>query len=524
MPQTRGIGQPRGRAGRPTAAWHATGLSIALALAALMLAPCGTAWAFDFSDVVKKAEATARQPYEAPKADLPKALQDLNYDQYREIRFHPEQSLWRREGLPFELQFFHRGFYYTRKVSINIIEPSGVKALAFEPGQFSYGAGLQGASLPADLGYAGFRVHYPMNRAGYKDEVIAFLGASYFRAIGKGQGYGLSARGLALDTAESTGEEFPVFREYWIQRPARGARELLIYALLDSPSAAGAYELTVRPGETTVIGVRSSLFLRKKVAKFGISPLTSMFFYGENTVRDMLPKRNADFRPEVHDSDGLLIHAGNGEWIWRPLLDPGRLMVNSFQSPHVRGFGLMQRDRAFDHYQDLEAYFERRTSAWVTPRGDWGEGRVELVQIPSDDERNDNVVAYWIPAKPPEPGRPVQLAYDLNWLSKDATYPPGGRVDATRTYVSADGRTRWFVLDFKGPGLPRPGAGSAPEGVITVDGAGVSGQRVESNPEIHGWRLSFPIPAKAQAPRELRVFLKHGQDVLTETWSYAVEP
>jgi len=482
--------------------------------------------AFEYPDVVRRAEALAKKPFEEPKEELPKALRALSYDEYRDIRYRAEHSLWRSEGLPFEVQLFHRGFYFDRAVAINIVEADGVKAVPFNGDWFDYGRNNFGQNFPPSLGYAGFRLHYPINRPDYRDEVIAFLGASYFRAVGRGQGYGLSARGLAIDTGEPTGEAFPYFKEFWLRKPARNARQVILYALLDSRSVAGAYQFTVQPGDTTVVAVTATLFLRRKVAKFGIAPLTSMFYYGENTARDIIPQRPMDFRPEVHDSDGLLIHAGNGEWIWRPLINPLRLKVNSFQTAHPRGFGLMQRDRSFDHYQDLEAHFERRPSAWVVPRGDWGEGRIELIQIPSDDEKNDNIAAFWVPNAIPVPGKGVQLSYDLRWTANESQYPPGGRTDASRTYWPRDGKTHAFVLDFVDGYLPKLAPGNPPEAIVSAspNNATVSGQRIEKNAVTRGWRLTFQVPAKTDGPLELRAFLKKGNDVLTETWSYLTEP
>ena len=482
--------------------------------------------AFEYPDVVRRAEALAKKPFEEPRNDLPQALHALSYDQYRDIRFRPEDALWRAESLPFEVQLFHRGFYFDHAVMVNVVASDGVKAVPFNNAWFDYGHNGFPHAFPPDFGYAGFRLHYPLNRPDYRDEVVAFLGASYFRAIGKGQGYGLSARGLAIDTGEATGEEFPYFRELWLSKPARNARQMIVYALLDSRSVSGAYQFVVEPGDTTILAITATLFLRNKVAKFGIAPLTSMFYYGENTARDVNPQRPMDFRPEVHDSDGLLIHAGSGEWIWRPLFNPLRLKVNSFQTSNPRGFGLMQRDRDFDHYQDLEARFEHRPSAWVVPRSDWGEGRVELIQIPSDDEKNDNIAAFWVPKSSPAPGKPIRLAYDLHWLSNDAQYPPGGKTDATRTYWSADRGNHTFVVDFVDGDLPKLAEVDPPEAVVSSSSssAGIATQRMEKNAVTHGWRLTFQVPGKTDGPLELRAFLKKGKDVLTETWSYLTEP
>ena len=362
----------------------------------LMLANADAS-AFGFDDVATQAKQLAGSSYKAPAKNLPKALTDLTYDQYRDIRFNTARSLWRSEKLPFELAFFHQGLFFESPVRIHEIVNDKAREIKFNPALFNYGANNLDTNAFKDLGFAGFRVHYPINNNEYKDEILVFLGASYFRALGKGQLYGLSSRGLAVDTAVNSGEEFPQFTAFWIERPRAKDKELTIYALLDSRRVTGAYRFIVKPGVDTVVDVKSRLFLRENVAKIGLAPLTSMFFFGEN-------QRSAveDYRPEVHDSDGLSIKTGTGEWLWRPLINPKKLMVNSFSTTNPGGFGLMHRDRAFSSYEDLEARYEERPSAWVEPKGEWGSGKVELVQIPTPDETNDNIVAFWTPDSMPK--------------------------------------------------------------------------------------------------------------------------
>jgi glucan biosynthesis protein len=343
------------------------------------LAFAASVGAFDFDDVGKRAAALAAQSYKAPARELPKPLKDLSYDQYRDIRFKPARSLWRSANLPFEIQLFHPGLYYDKPVRISEIVNGVAREIRFDPEMFDYGNNTLDKAALRNLGFAGFRVHVALNMPKYKDEVLVFQGASYFRGLGKDQRYGLSARGLALDTGLASGEEFPHFTEFWIERPNAQSRELTFYALLDSESVAGAYRFVVRPGNETVTLVKARIFLRKNVAKLGIAPLTSMYFFGENQPRTAA----RDYRPEVHDSDILLVQAGTGEWITRPLVNPKRLLVTSFALTNPMGFGLMQRDRLFENYQDLEARYELRPSAWIEPRGNWGKGRVELVQIPT---------------------------------------------------------------------------------------------------------------------------------------------
>jgi glucans biosynthesis protein len=296
-------------------------LSVVLCLLASV--PGVALGAFGFEDVSKRAQQLAAKSYKAPEAKLPAALRDIGYDAYRDIRFKADQALWRGR-LPFEVQFFHPGFLFQQTVRINIVGASGVRKLPFDPKAFTYGRNTFDPKDLRDIGYAGFRVHYPLHRDDYKDEVAVFLGASYLRAIGRNQGYGLSARGLAVDTALPSGEEFPAFREFWLEWPAAEAKELVVYALLDSRRVTGAYRFVIRPGDATVLDVRARLFLRAGVGKLGIAPLTSMYFFGENQ-----PAPGEDYRPEVHDSDGLLIASATGEWLWRPLPAPWFRNVDS---------------------------------------------------------------------------------------------------------------------------------------------------------------------------------------------------
>nr|MDQ3958849.1 glucan biosynthesis protein [Pseudomonadota bacterium] len=305
---------------------------------------------FGFADVHRRAQELAAGPFAADRPELPGAFQGLSYDQYRDIRFRPERAVWRGEGLPFQVQLFPRGFMFLDRVKINIIDSGEAVPVAFSRALFDYGRNPVPEELPADIGFAGLRFFYPLHRDDHFDEVAVFLGASYFRAIGQNQAYGLSARGLAIDTGLASQEEFPLFREFWLEKPDKDATELTLYTLMDSRRATGAYRFVIRPGLQTVMEVKAHIFMRERVEKLGVAPLTSMFYHGELTERYM-----ADFRPEVHDSEGLLVETGNGERIWRPLINPRRLRISTFQVTDPKGFGLFQRDRVFDHYQDLEA-------------------------------------------------------------------------------------------------------------------------------------------------------------------------
>jgi periplasmic glucans biosynthesis protein len=490
------------------------------ALAALVLALWATAaGAFGFEDVAARAASLAARPYKAPVVNLPPALRDLDYDAYRDIRFKPDKALWHAEKLPFELMFFHQGRSVPEPVRINVIEPSGEHAVPFDPSLFDYGKNRFDPKILSGLGFNGFRVHYALNKPGYKDEVVVFQGASYFRALGKGQSYGLSARGLAVDTAAPGGEEFPRFVEFWIERPRANATTLTVYGLLDSRRVAGAYRFVIVPGNETVMQVQARLFLREKIGKLGIAPLTSMFAFGENQPG------HDDYRPEVHDSDGLSIALADGEWIWRPLVNPRRLLVTSFAAPDPHGFGLMQRDRAPASYEDPEALYEKRPSAWIEPIGNWGPGRVELVQIPTPDETNDNIVAFWVPQASPAVGKPFDIAYKIHWQTL-GTLPTGkGWVVQTRRgrgfAKKADGDIQ-FVVDFDGPTLRALAPSADVEPVIWVDAnAEVLERNLFKNPVSGAWRMTVRFKRNdAAKPVELRAYLMQQKSTLTETWSY----
>ena len=497
----------------------------AFALACLLFA-AAPAFAFGFDDVALRAQKLATHSYEDPVGKVPRWLLDLRYDAWRDIRFRPDRALWRDRGLPFSVQFFHLGLFYDRAVAINVVTPKGVEPLRFSPDMFNYGKNDFASRIPQDLGFAGFRLHYPIKTKSYQDEVIVFLGASYFRAVGRDLGFGLSARGLAIDTALPSGEEFPWFREYWLVEPDKRATSLTLYALLDSPSATGAYRFVVTPGVETRVDISLRVFARDKLAKVGIAPITSMFFHGENTEAHF-----HDYRPEVHDSDGLLISSDSGEWIWRPLENPSALSVTSFALQNPRGFGLVQRDRNLDHYQDLEARPDLRPSTFVAPKGDWGGGRVELVELPTKVDTNDNVVCYWVPDVLPSPTSPLSLAYSLSWYGDDPKRPPGGRVVATRRDSGTFPSARRLVVDFDGPALRALPDNAVVQGVVSVAGGPEAQHRAElleqqmiRNPVTGGWRLVFQIRPQDDDPIELRAFLRHGENVLTETWSYLLKP
>jgi len=472
---------------------------------------------FGFDSVADRAKKLAAEPFRAPPS-IPEFLTRLSYDEYRDIRFDTKRSLWRERG-NFQVQFVHPGLYYNYAVGINVVEGNEVRKLDFSPSLFTYGRNKFGDKIPADLGFAGFRIAFPLHRKGEFNHVMVFAGASYFRAVSKGEVFGLSARGVAIDTGLPNGEEFPFFKEFWLERPAPSAHEMKLHALLDSPSLTGAYSFTIQPGERTIVNVRARLFFRKPVKELGISPLTSMFFFGEEK-----PRPPQDWRPEVHDSDGLLMHSGTGEWLWRPLGNPEKLRISYFEFNNPRGFGLLQRDRDFRNYQDLEARHELRPNAWVVPNGAWGRGIVKLVEIPSPNETNDNMVAYWLPRGLPPEGQPLDLVYRIYFDGNGPTDLLVGRVTATR--IGAGDKEDWkrFVVDFEG-GKIKTLPDSAPvKAVVTLGQNGqLIQQNVARNAVTGSWRLAFQVKPEKGKPLEMRAYLQSGKDILTETWSYQLE-
>jgi periplasmic glucans biosynthesis protein len=479
---------------------------------------------FTFAAVERLAQDRASKPYRNRSAKLPDAVAKLTYDQYRDIRFQRTSSLWYDKAL-FEVQFFHRGFNFDRRVNISEVSGGVARPVLYNPAMFDFGPRVPKVDFPPDLGFAGFRIHYPLNTPAYKDELIVFLGASYFRVLGRNQVYGLSARGLAIDTGSVSGEEFPYFTDFWLVKPEPQARTMTIYALLDSPGIAGAYQFEVRPGTTTQVQVSAELYPRRQIAKLGIAPLTSMYLYGENSGAH----RFDDYRPEVHDSDGLMMEMGTGEWLWRPLVNPKELRVNRFMDEHPRGFALVQRDRDFTHYQDNEARYERRPSYRVEPQGDWGKGGVELVEIPSDEEIHDNIVAFWVPDAPVQPQKPMTFSYLLSAYTGTTQWPPGGKVIATHFSRVMNGATvvpgvRRVIVDFAGGDLDSL-AGSQPvQAAASASGGEIDSVTVERLAADGVWRVSMRMKPNGDKPIDLRCYLTLYGEALTETWTYQWSP
>jgi len=484
----------------------------------------GSPQPFDHAWLKGQARALAGRPFQPATTKLPAAVAALDYDRHQAIRYRADHALWAESGTRFRVKFFHLGMYSEQAVRMHVVAAGQAQQIAYDPAMFDYGAsGLRAEAMPKDLGFAGFRLNYHTD---WQHDVAAFLGASYFRAVGAERQYGLSARGLAINSGGD--EEFPRFTDFWFVEPAADAAVFTVYALLDSPSVAGAYRFDIHPAERLVMDVDAALYPRREIERVGIAPLTSMYQHGENDRR-----MANDWRPEIHDSDGLAMHSGSGEWLWRPLVNPAAVRFSAFADDNPRGFGLLQRDRDFDHYQDDGAFYERRPSLWVEPKGGWGKGTVQLVELPTDDETNDNIVAFWTPEAKPRAGEERLFAYRLTWGAQPPVRSPAARVVATRTGIGGVvGQQRryasWrFAVDFAGGDLALAGDESKMAAIVTPSRGKVELVSARPLQAINGYRAMFDLRLPDEpnpSPVELRLYLAYQRQPMTETWVYQFTP
>lgn len=485
---------------------------MALVVPAAAVAESGAqAASFSSQTVVDLARELALHPYEPPP-EAPEALAKLDYSTYRQINFQQEAAIWGNTPTRFSVQLFAPGFLYKHLVDIDVVENGHANPIELSETSFRVPRpGL--AKVLAQTGkFAGMRLHFPINREQYQDEFVVFQGASYFRAVSRGQAYGLSTRGLAIDVAERQGEEFPMFRRFWIERPAKQQKAIVVHALLDSPSVTGAYRFGIYPGAPTRMDVDAVLFPRRDLNHVGLAPLTSMFMHGA-----MVSPQRADYRPAVHDSEALAILRGNGERLWRPLNNPDMLQISVFEDQNPNGFGLIQRHRAFEDYQDLEAGYEKRPSAWVEPVGDWGKGSVQLVEIPSNAESNDNIVAYWRPAQTLKKGEAYAFSYRLTWPNDSPVLQNKVRVVRSAGGQKLFSNLQEVVLDYAD-------LGSSELDNIVVQASISRGQitetRIQPNPAIRGGRVFVTFDPEGADVAELRVQLMRHAEPAAETWLY----
>lgn len=458
----------------------------------------------------------AAQPYAPTPVRAADELEKIDFDAFGQIHFRPEDTL-KTDGT--DVQFFHLGRYFKQPVKISVVEGGNTREVLYSPDLFDMPAGHVARTLPRDLGFAGFRVMNP----GDKNDWFAILGASYFRTSGPFDQYGLSARGLAIDTATQGTEEFPRFSEFWMEGDGKGG--LSLWALLEGPSVAGAYRIVSTRHDGIIQDVEAALYMRNNVERLGAAPLTSMFWYGKNGRGSA-----RDWRPEIHDSDGLAIWTGAGERIWRPLSNPPHTMVNSFLDNNPRGFGLLQRERSFEDYQDDGAFYDRRASLWVEPLSGWGRGSVQLVELNTTDEIHDNIVAYWVPADPVRAGAQLDFHYRLSWIAEEPQPPAVARVVATRLgeggrpgVAEANAGTK-FVIDIEGPTLAGLTRQSGVEAVVSTSRGTIVDPVAYPVVGTDRWRILFDLKVDGSDPVDLRAYARRGTTALSETWLYQFFP
>ncbi|HEY0793681.1 MAG TPA: glucan biosynthesis protein [Chthoniobacterales bacterium] len=507
-----------------------------LLVTATVLARASTAdnSVFGYREVVAQAEGLSREPYEPQVQTLSPDLLNLDYDLYRRIRFLPERTLW--PTAPYRVGFFHPGYYFRQRVRFYAIEKGRPRDIPFSPAYFHYDKPVQFAGQET---FAGFRTFVPSERPGVQDEFLSFLGASYFRAIAKGLHWGLSSRGLAVNNGVNSPEEFPGFRAFWLREPAAGDRAFQFYALLDGESVTGGYEFDVQYGEVTTMYIKATVFTRRRPQVLELAPLTSMFYFGENSVNkptlkpDYQPSGKAEFamnktdfkrrefRPQVHDSNGLLMATVSGEKLWVPLDNPRNVTVRQFSD--VTSFGLLQRDRDVTDYLDREAEYHRRPSVTVTPKSNFGPGFVRLLQIPTRDEYSDNIVAGWELQNPPEAGGRFEFAYELRWTGNEPDTDQF-RVNSTTVRTSPQAGETHFNVEFahpeKGEVIP---VGDLRPHIVVNQGGTV--RDVQFTPTVHGWLVSFSIfdPNPAQ-PLDVSCVILRGDAFCSEKWLYLLAP
>jgi glucans biosynthesis protein len=481
-----------------------------------------TAVAFDFDRLTEDMRVLSLTEAAAPTVSG--FFTDFDYDDYKSVQFRPEQARWAGPDAGVHLHAFHLGWLFVEPVTLFEIVDGMATPMVFTTDDFQYFDRVRDRVPPHEPlpGVAGFRLNAPLNRADLFDEVIAFLGASYFRALGRDTGYGLSARGLAINSGLGMPEEFPRFSRFWIEKPVPFAREITVYAALESISCAGAYRFVIRSGTNTEMDVTARLFFRTEVDQVGIAPLTSMFLFSEKNRADF-----DDFRPNVHDSDGLLINRRDGDVIWRALNNPARLANSWFVEDSPVSFGLMQRDRNFENYQDAVSHYERRPSLLVEPIGNWGRGAVRLVEIPTDLEVNDNIVAFWVPEAKPAPGALLEVAYRLHWgalpvdPTADIAYVKETRAGTGGVSgVENTEGTRKFVVDFAGGLLASLPGDAAVEPIVTVSGGQITVLTLSKIDSVATWRMVIDVLPESGRTVELVAHVAGYGRKLSENWLY----
>jgi periplasmic glucans biosynthesis protein len=476
---------------------------------------------FDASQVIEAARNLAKKPFKAPASPLPDALASLSYEQYSAIRRRPEARLWAEDSSGFALEPLHRGFIYTQPVDIHLVDNGHVTKLAYSPRDYDFG-GLKIAPDTPDIGFSGLRLSKTAGDQPAFDFAL-FQGASFFRAVARGQVYGDMARGLSVRTADPRGEEFPIFRSFWIERPNIASDAIVLHALLDSESVTGAYRFTLRTSEATIIDTEMTLFARVAIDRFGIGAMT-----GTHLMSALDHRRFDDIRPAVYDAEGLQIANGRGEWLWRPVTNRETLQISAFIDENPRGFGFLQRSRDGGLFQDDDNRWERHPSLWIEPIGDWGAGLIVLVEIPNEADINQNIVAYWQPQKQLEAGSETSFAFRQFWCWSPPSKPPYAIVTQSRSGRSAsapsNGRKRRFLVEFQGDVLGDLESAKDITPDLSASNASLSNQKVYFSREAKRYRFVFDMEMGNDALSELRLQLQAQGKPMSEIWLYRWTP
>ena len=483
--------------------------------------PAPAAPAFDSASVVEAARALSKKPYKGPAADLPEPFASLTQEQYAGIRNQPGSAIWASESTGYAIEPLHRGFVFTTPVSIDVIEEGVQRRLAYNPADFSFGQ-IKPPAEGKDLGFSGFRV-LRLREGQPPVEVAIFQGASFFRAMASGQNYGVAARGLSIRTADPKGEEFPLFRAIWIEKPNLASDALVIHALLDSESVSGAYRFTLRAAEATIIDTECTLFPRVNLDHVGVAAMTATHVSGTLDRR-----RSDDVRPGIYDVAGLAMLNGKSEWLWRPVSNRETLQLSAFVDENPHGFGFLQRDREFGRFLDDDNRWERRPSLWIEPIGDWGQGYVTLVEIPSESEVNQNIIAYWRPRAVMAAGSEVMFAWRQLWCWTPPDRPSSATVTLSRggrpAGAPANTRKRHFMVDFNSDMFADPQRSAEISPQIAASPGSVSSVRTFINPDRKTYRVTFDVDPGNEGLSELRLQLEAQGKPVSESWMYRWTP
>lgn len=481
---------------------------------------------FAFAALTERAKTAARAPYKEPYRPAPELVKRIGYEAHGKIRFKTDHALFAQGVGMYPVTFFHLGMFFQKSVKMHEVRAGQAREIVYSPSYFDMPADSIARKLPKDSGFAGFRLHEAKTRSDWKtQDWTAYLGASYVRAIGSLGQYGLSARGIAVNTTATGPEEFPDFTEFYIEPAATEKDPVVVYAYLDGPSVTGAYRFALQRGTGVLMDVECALYPRKDIQQLGVAPLTSMFWFGEYGRPERI-----DWRPEVHDSDGLALWNGAGERVFRPLNSPSRVITSSFFDKSPKGFGLLQRDRNVENYLDGVNY-DLRPSLWVEPLGDWGEGSVTLIEIPTDDEIHDNIVAFWTPKAAAKAGSELRYRYKLHWQANEP-YPASDMATVVATRMGRGGEpgkprpkgVNKFVVEFAGKALENLAKTDKLSAQVNSSRGAITLNFVEPVPRTKRHRAQFDLTVTGTEPVELRLFLRKNKQTISETWLYQFEP